>query len=236
MNKGKLHLVPNILSEDGHYCLPAYLTPLLSRLKYFVVEEIKSARRLLKKLNASINIDQLEFWMLNEHQSDIPAEVMQRLKDGDEIAYISEAGCPGIADPGQTLASYAHQIGAEVIPHTGPNSILLALMASGFNGQQFCFHGYLPNKQPLLGQKIQFLETESRQRNQSQIFIETPYRNQQLFQEILKTGHAETKLCIATDITGKQEKIITRKLKEWKNDMPEIHKVPTVFILYAGID
>jgi 16S rRNA (cytidine1402-2'-O)-methyltransferase len=205
MNKGKLHLVPNILSEDGHYCLPAYLTPLLSRLKYFVVEEIKSARRLLKKLNASINIDQLEFWMLNEHQSEIPAEVMQRLKDGEEIA------------------------------HTGPNSILLALMASGFNGQQFCFHGYLPNKQPLLGQKIQFLETESRQRNQSQIFIETPYRNQQLFQEILKTGHAETKLCIATDITGKQEKIIARKLKEWKNQMPEMHKVPTVFILYAGI-
>lgn len=234
MNKGVLHLIPNILAEGKTNALPNSITEVVSRITIFGVEEIRSARRLLKALNKQINIDDLQFHFINEHSTEGIASLREALRQGMEVAYISEAGCPAVADPGQELVAIAHQVGATVKPYVGPNSILLALMASGFNGQQFQFLGYLPNKQPLLGAKIKEIEKESRQKNCSQLFIETPYRNMQLLEELVKHGHPETKLCIAADLTADTETIVTKTIKEWKQNTISFHKRPAVFVLLAN--
>ena len=234
MATGKLHLIPNILTENGHAALPAYLSDLVSSISFFVVEEIRSARRLLKKLNPSIEIDALEFRMMNEHEKEIPLDAIQFLLNHGDVGFISEAGCPGIADPGQALAAEAHRRGIEVCPHTGPNSLLLALMASGFSGQHFTFHGYLPNKQPQLSQKIKELELDSQRRNASQLFIETPYRNEQLLAELIRTAKPDTRLCIAIGLTGPSQRIETKAMKAWANKDYSLHKIPAVFIVFAG--
>lgn len=228
-----LHLIPNILASDNIEVIPCYYSKLLREISYFFVEEIKSARRFLKKLNKDIVIDDLHFFMLNEHENDSLKEAERLMKEGQTIAYISEAGCPGVADPGQELVALAHRYNIIVKPHVGPNSILLALMASGFNGQQFYFHGYLPNKQPMLTQKIKEIEQESRLRNCSQLFIETPYRNQQLLAELTKSCHPATQLCIAANLTSADERIYTKSIREWKLTELNFHKVPAVFVLYA---
>jgi 16S rRNA (cytidine1402-2'-O)-methyltransferase len=155
------------------------------------------------------------------------------LEAGTDIGMISESGCPGVADPGSSLAQLAHQINAKVKPHVGPNSILLALMASGFNGQHFQFHGYLPNKQPMLNQKLQEIERESKANNVSQFFIETPYRNDQMIKEILKNCHDETRLCVAANLTGEAERIISLPIKKWKQLTVSFHKQPAVFGIYV---
>lgn len=234
-SKGTLHLVPNILADQGHYAIPSYLVPIVSSIKIWYVEEIKSARRFLKAMNKEINIDELIIFMLNEHENASLSFVSDLLNQGKDIGMISEAGCPSVADPGNLIVQIAHQIGAKVKPHIGPNSILLALMASGFNGQHFQFHGYLPNKQPALGQKILELEKESRISNKTQLFIETPYRNDQLIREIIKVCHSETKLCVASDLTGINEKVVSSSLQKWKNLEFTFHKIPAVFVIYAGI-
>lgn len=231
---GTLHLIPNILSEDGHHHIPSYLIEIVTPIKHYYVEEIRSARRLLKKLNREIDIDSIEFYFLNEHQEDSKYKIVELLKKGIDVGFISEAGCPNIADPGQALVELVHSISARVIPHTGPNSILLALMASGFNGQQFQFHGYLPNKQPALSQKIKEIELESKTKNCTQLFIETPYRNNQLLAELIKTCRPETRLCIASDITGKNELIKSQSIQKWKQETISFHKMPSVFVLYVG--
>jgi 16S rRNA (cytidine1402-2'-O)-methyltransferase len=164
MTKGVLHLIPNILAEGRIETIPTYLKNIVTSIKIFGVEEIKSARRLLKALNKEIVIDDLQFYFINEHENASVTNLMEHLKKGHNVGYISEAGCPAIADPGQELAAAAHAQGIQVVPHVGPNSILLALMASGFNGQQFQFLGYLPIKQPELGLKIKELEQESRKK------------------------------------------------------------------------
>lgn len=234
MVKGKLHLIPNILAENGHRALPAYLSELVGSISFFVVEEIKSARRLLKKLNPSIQIDALEFRMMNDHEKQIPGDAIDYLLHSGDVGFISEAGCPGIADPGQPFVAEAHRLNIEVCPHTGPNSLLLALMASGFSGQHFSFHGYLPNKQPQLSQKIKELELDSQRRNASQLFIETPYRNEQLLTELIRTARPETRLCIAIGLTGPDQRIETKELRAWANKNYSLHKIPAVFILFAG--
>ena len=233
MQKGILHLIPNLLAPDQPQVIPSYIADIVSGLNVFYVEEIKSARRFLKKMNKDIVIDHLTFFMLNEHENNSLQEAEKILNQGVSIGYISEAGCPAVADPGQELVALAHRIEAEVKPHVGPNSILLALMASGFNGQQFQFHGYLPNKQPMLSQKIKEIEAESRIKNCSQLFIETPYRNHQLLDELLKHCNPNTRLCIAANLTAIDEKIISKTIKEWKQTEISIHKIPAVFVLYA---
>lgn len=234
MQKGTLHLIPNILAEHSAHVLPTYLKELLSNLRVFYVEEIKSARRLLKMMNRDIQIDQLTFHLLNEHENNSLQLAAGILSQGTDIAYLSEAGCPAIADPGQELVAIAHAHGCRVKPHVGPNSILLALMASGFNGQQFRFHGYLPNKQPMLSQKIKEIELESRLTNCTQLFIETPYRNHQLMTELIKNASAQTRVCVAIGLTGEQERIISQPLREWARTELDFHKIPAVFVLYAG--
>lgn len=235
MQKGTLHLIPNILSENSTEAIPAYIKDIVTRIKIFYVEEIRSARRFLKMMNKEIIIDDLTFYMLNEHENDSLQLASNILKKGNDIGYISEAGCPSVADPGQELVAIAHATDCIVKPYVGPNSILLALMASGYNGQHFQFHGYLPNKQPMLSKKIYDIESESKLKNCTQIFIETPYRNNQLLAELIKSCTNQTRLCIATDLTGKNEKVVSKTIGEWKNMDISFHKIPAVFVLYAGI-
>lgn len=233
MQTGTLHLIPTQLAEHAFHVLPAYLRELVTGIRIFYVEDLRSARRFLKAMNKDIVIDDLTFHLLNEHEQDALRHAAPLFKAGKTIAMLSEAGCPGVADPGKELVRIAHQSNAIVKPHTGPNSILLTLMASGFNGQHFEFHGYLPNKQPLLGQKIQELERESRVKNVSQFFIETPYRNDQLLKEILLTCKGDTMLCIGVNLTGENEKIVSRSITEWKSQQLSFHKQPAVFGLYV---
>lgn len=234
MNTGTLHLLPNVLDENGFHVLPPYLGELLGQIRIYYVEDLRTARRFLRAMNRGIDIDQLEFHLLNEHEQDSLQFAAGLFRSGQTIGYLSDAGCPAVADPGQELVRIAHEAGARVQPHVGPNSILLALMASGFNGQQFKFHGYLPNKQPQLGQSIRELEAESRRLGCTQLFIETPYRNRQLLQELIRHGHPGTRLCIAAGLTGPEEIIRTRTLAEWKNDPTDFHKIPAVFVLFAS--
>lgn len=229
--KGSLHLIPNILAEDSIQAIPSYLIDVVSNLKIFYVEEIKSARRFLKKMNREIVIDDLTFYMLNEHENESLAEAKRIWLAGNDIGFISEAGCPSVADPGQELVALAHQNDVKVIPYVGPNSILLALMASGFNGQQFQFLGYLPNKQPFLTSKIKEIEIESRIKNCTQIFIETPYRNDQLLAELLKSCSNETRICVACNLTSKDEQIISKSVAQWKQLNVSFHKKPAVFLM-----
>jgi 16S rRNA (cytidine1402-2'-O)-methyltransferase len=233
MSKSVLHLIPNVMAEQSAHVIPIYLKEIVTNMSTFYVEEIKSARRFLKMMNREINIDALTFYMLNEHEKDSLQQAPMLFKNNETIGLISEAGCPNIADPGQELVAMAHQHNVKVIPHVGPNSILLALMASGFNGQQFQFHGYLPNKQPMLSQKIKELELESKLKNCTQIFIETPYRNDQLLQELVKHCSAETRICVACNLTGQDEQIVSLPVKAWKQKSISFHKKPAVFLIYG---
>lgn len=229
-----LHLIPNILAENSIQVIPAYIKDVISPIRIFFVEEIRSARRLLRALDKNFDIDACQFIMLNEHQALNSKEAIELLTGELPIGLISEAGCPSVADPGKELVALAHQLNIAVIPHVGPNSILLALMASGFNGQQFQFLGYLPNKQPFLSQKIKEIESESRVKNCTQLFIETPYRNDQLIQEILQHCHADTKLCVAANLTAENEIIISKTIKEWRTLNLSFHKKAAVFLIYAN--
>jgi 16S rRNA (cytidine1402-2'-O)-methyltransferase len=230
----ELHLIPNIMADNSSHVIPHYLKEIVTSIKIFYVEEIKSARRFLKMMNREIIIDELTFYMLNEHESESLQLAKQLFNTNSKIGLISEAGCPNIADPGQELVALAHQHNVKVIPHVGPNSILLALMASGFNGQQFQFLGYLPNKQPMLTQRIKEIELESAQKNCSQIFIETPYRNDQLLKELLNSCRHETRICVAANLTGENEVIISKSVAAWKTEITSFHKMPAVFVLYTA--
>jgi 16S rRNA (cytidine1402-2'-O)-methyltransferase len=234
MSQGILHLIPNILAENGHYAIPEYLKEIVSEIKHWYCEEIRSARRFLKAMNKEIVIDDLQFYMLNEHENGSLQFAADLFRKGLTVGMISEAGCPAVADPGNELVRIAHQQGAIVKPHTGPNAILLALMGSGFNGQHFEFHGYLPNKQPFLNQKILELEKDSKLRNVSHFFIEVPYRNDQLIQTIIKKCQDQTSLCIAVELTGKEEQIVSKTIAQWKKSEASFHKKAAVFGIYVS--
>lgn len=231
MNKGVLHLIPNVLYEGEIHVIPEYIKVLLSQIKIFYVEEIKSARRLLKKLNRETDIDTLTFHIINEHSIEALNKIEYYTNEGKDIAYISEAGCPAVADPGNVLVQKAHENNIRVIPHVGPNSIILALMASGMNGQHFCFHGYLPIKQPMLNKKILELESNSTAWQRSEIFIEAPYRNHQMLALLLDILKPATRLCVAIGITSPQEKILSMPIQEWKKQHIQFHKIPAIFII-----
>lgn len=231
-----LYLIPVTLGDNfPERVLPDYNTSIINELRYFIVENVRSARRFLKQCNQAINIDALTFYELNKHtHAEELTGFLQPLHAGNSIGVISEAGCPAIADPGADVVALAQRQGFRVKPLVGPSSILLALMASGFNGQSFAFHGYLPIDSAARSRKIKQLETMACSENQTQIFIETPYRNNKLAQELVKTCKPQTRLCIAMNISFDDEYIVTKTMKQWKNSLPELHKKPTVFLIYKA--
>jgi 16S rRNA (cytidine1402-2'-O)-methyltransferase len=228
-----VYLIPTVLAEGATQCLPAYILDAVKQCQLFFVENERTARRYLKSLWKEMVIDDKVWHNIKEITPEIAAQFTQALQQGKSIGIISEAGCPGVADPGQELVRLAQQQGAVVKPMVGPNSILLALMASGLNGQQFQFVGYLPIEVSERVKAIKNLENESRAKGCTQIFIETPYRNNQLLETLLKTCHPQTALCIAVDITAATEFIHTRTVQQWKGNVPQLHKRPAIFLLLA---
>lgn len=231
---GRLYLIPCYLQEDAIHTIPAYLQKAVASCSVFLVENERSARRFLKKLWKEMVIDDYRWHLIENAGEQQIATLLSALKNGQDVGIISEAGCPGIADPGQLLVSAAQEKGFQVVPLVGPSSIVLALMASGMNGQQFSFHGYLPIDAVERKKKIKELESTSAREHSTQIFIETPYRNHAMINDILATCRPQTKLCVAVDLTGPEESILTRNISEWKKMELNYHKKPAIFLLMAG--
>lgn len=232
---GKLYLLPNLLGETSvRVVIPGDVADIIKRLRVFATENVKNTCRYLKKIDKNICIDELTFIDLNEHSDQRQIEACLPYLETNDVGIISEAGCPGIADPGAELVDLAHQHHYQVVPLVGPSSILLALIASGCNGQNFSFNGYLPVNKPERVKALKAFEKQSIVENRTQVFIETPYRNLQLLEDMLATLSPLTKLTIACDLTTENEYIRTLPVKEWKSRKPEIHKRPTIFIFYAG--
>jgi 16S rRNA (cytidine1402-2'-O)-methyltransferase len=232
-NIGKIYLIPSFLNEETLYTIPPYVLDAVKNCQVFFVENERSARRYLKKLWKEMVIDDYEWFAIDKTEASVINNFKQALSNKKNIGIISEAGCPGVADPGQLLVAKAQQMGAIVQPLVGPSSILLALMASGMNGQQFKFAGYLPIDTTQRVKMLKELETESLKKNCTQIFIETPYRNNQLIETVCKTLQGSTLFCIARDITGPNESIQTKTVDQWKKAVPDIHKRPAIFLLLA---
>ncbi|MCF8324911.1 MAG: SAM-dependent methyltransferase [Leadbetterella sp.] len=233
MKRPDIFLLPMLLAENTHQIvLTPYALESLINLKVFFVENIKTTRRFISSLKAGIVIDDLQFIEINQ-DSDFE-ELFGILNELDEDAgIISEAGCAGVADPGALVVEVAHQIGLQVKPLVGPNSILLALMASGFNGQSFAFNGYLPIKDDERAKKLRALEREALQKKQTQIFMETPYRNNQMLTAIVNNLNPNTRLCVAADITSETEFIKTQSIESWKRKgLPDLNKRPAIFLIY----
>lgn len=227
-----VYLIPTMLHEEGMQSVPSYITEIVKQCQVLFVENERTARRYLKILAKDIIIDAYE-WFKMETNDEAIDSFRKKIKEGKVIGIISEAGCPGIADPGQQLVAMAHEMNVEVKPLVGPNSILLALMGSGMNGQQFRFAGYLPIRDHERNKAIKDLEADSVRQNSTQIFIETPYRNNQMIEALCKTCNPSTKLCVAVDLTGQNEWIKTKTIAEWQKTKPDIHKRPAIFLLYC---
>lgn len=240
MNKSLIYLIPSQLNETGFDAIPSYVLDAVKNCEVFFVENERSARRFLKKIWKEMIIDNYE-WQVMNNSAETAAAFRKKINEGKTIGIISEAGCPGVADPGQELVSIAQGLNVKIKPLVGPNSILLALMASGMNGQQFYFHGYLPVKDFERNKAIKELEAESAKKNSTQIFIETPYRNNQLLEAVCKNCKPSTKLCLAVDLTGETEWIKTKTIEEWskgllteQKEKTDIHKRPAIFLLLAA--
>ncbi|MBQ5726941.1 MAG: SAM-dependent methyltransferase [Alistipes sp.] len=236
MAKGVLYMIPCPISDatDVYDVTPASNRAIIDSLDYFIVENVRSARRFLSKAGISRKIDDLEFVELNEHTREgVAVEAMVRpIEQGRSAGVISEAGVPGVADPGAMVAAACHRRGIRVVPLVGPSSILMSIMASGLNGQSFAFNGYLPVKPPERARAIKALERRAQTEHQSQIFIEAPYRNVKLVEQLLSVCSPATRLTIACDITSPEEIILTRTIEQWrKGAMPDIAKRPTIFIM-----
>ena len=232
--KPTLYLIPVTLGDTTHErVLPSYNREVILSLKHFIVENVRTARRFLKKAEPSIVIDDLVFTELNEHSS--PEEVscmLSPMEAGESVGIMSEAGCPAVADPGADVVAIAQRKGYDVVPLVGPSSILMALMASGFNGQSFAFHGYLPVETTKRTERIKILESRIYSENTTQIFIETPYRNEKLLDDLMRICRPSTRLCIACDITCDDEYIKTRAVKDWAKNKPDLKKKPAIFLMY----
>ena len=235
MKKGKLYLLPTPLGENAVHTIPPYVIDILHSLDFFIAEKAKTARHFIKSTNPKKPFDQLTFYELNKRTEEHEwRSFLIDAEQGNDIGLLSEAGCPGVADPGAQIVELAHQKDIEVIPLVGPSSILLALMASGMNGQSFCFHGYLSPKKPELARDLKRLENISSKQKQAQIFIETPYRNNSLIEEAVKVLNPNTKFCIAVNLTLENQFIRTLKIKEWqKSKIPDFHKKPAIFLLQS---
>jgi 16S rRNA (cytidine1402-2'-O)-methyltransferase len=235
MAKGKLFLIPNVLAENtAQSVISPQVKEVIAHTKIFLVENLRTARRYISSLKLGVNLEEIHMEILDK---DTPPETMSRLMqplmNGADIGIISEAGCPGIADPGAVAVAFAHHKGIQVVPLSGPSSMFLALMGSGFSGQSFAFHGYLPIDKKDRTTAIKKLEAESLREKRAQIFMETPFRNNQLLEDLLATLNPNTKLCIAKNITGSDEMILTKTANEWKKLPLDLHKIPTVFILQS---
>lgn len=235
MDKGRLFLIPSPLGDnDPAEVIPAPVLKSLEGFRTFVVEEIRTARRYLSRAGLKGRISELEFHELNEHTDQATIEgYLQLFDNGNDVALISEAGLPAVADPGAQLVALAHRHGIEVVPAVGPSSLMMALMASGLNGQSFAFCGYIPAKIEDRRSRLRTLEKVSGQLRQTQIIIETPYRNDSLFADILSVCGASTKVCIAANITMPDAYIKTKKVSEWKKEALTIGKRPCVFLILA---
>lgn len=230
----KIYLIPTTLGNSPiDNVIPKYVVDIINDTQHYIVENIKTARRYLIKAGIKTKIDDLTFYELNKHSS--PEEYhsyLDPIKDNKNIGVISEAGTPGVADPGADIVEIAHRKNIPVVPLVGPSSILLSVMASGLNGQNFAFLGYLPIKRPERSKRLKELEKRSQIENQTQLFIEAPYRNMQMMEDILSICSPDTKLCIATDITLETEFIKTKTIKDWNKEKPSIHKRPTIFLIH----
>lgn len=229
-----LYLLPVTLGDTSvGKVLPAYNKEIIVEIKHFIVEDVRSARRFLKKVESQINIDELTFYPLNKHTSpEAISGYLKPLMEGLPMGVISEAGCPAVADPGADVVAIAQRKGLKVVPLVGPSSIILSVMGSGFNGQSFAFHGYLPIEPGERTKRLKELEARIYAEHQTQLFIETPYRNNKMMEEILKTCRPQTKFCIAANITCEGEYIRTKTVKEWKGNLPDLNKIPCIFLLY----
>jgi len=235
LKKGKLYLIPTPLGENAVHTIPAYVIEILHNLDFFIAEKAKTARHFIKSTQPKKPFDQLTFYELNKRTEDYEWQsFLNKAEQGNDIGLLSEAGCPGVADPGAQIVELAHKKDIEVIPLVGPSSILLALMASGMNGQSFSFQGYLSPKKPELARDLKRLENLSSKFRQAQIFIETPYRNTSLIEEALKVLNPNTNFCIAVDLTLESQFIKNLKVKDWrKTNIPDFHKKPAIFLLQS---
>lgn len=228
---GDVYLIPSVLHENATHTIPPYIVDAVKKCQVFFVENERSARRFLKSIWKEMVIDEYKWVPIHKAEAAVKNEFLNSIRKGKNIGIISEAGCPGVADPGQILIDVAHKNGARVLPLVGPNSILLALMASGLNGQQFQFTGYLPIDSAEKIKTLRQLENESLKKNCTQIFIETPYRNNQLMETILKVCQPETMLSVAVDLTSDKEWIRTKTIADWKKELPDLHKKPAIFCM-----
>lgn len=232
-----LYLIPVTLGDTPiERVLPAYNKEVILSIRHFIVEEVRTARRFLKQVDRNINIDELTFYPMGKHaDAALFSKYLDALRNGEDMGVISEAGCPAVADPGADVVAIAQREGHKVVPLVGPSSILLAVMGSGFNGQSFAFHGYLPIAPADRAKRLKQLESRSAAEHQTQLFIETPYRNHKIIANILATCNPRTKLCIASGLTTDKEYICSKTIKEWKQTtLPDLNKIPTIFAIYAG--
>lgn len=230
-----LYLIPVTLGETPiEQVLPAYNKEVILTLRHFIVEDVRSARRFLKRVEKEIDIDTLTFYPLNKHTSpEAISGYLKPLEQGESMGVISEAGCPAVADPGADVVAMAQRKGLEVVPLVGPSSIILSVMASGFNGQSFAFNGYLPIEADQRARKLKALEQRAATEHQTQLFIETPYRNNKMVEEILRTCRPQTKLCIAANLTCPDAYVHTHSVKDWVGKVPDLSKMPCIFLIYV---
>lgn len=232
-----LYLLPVTLGDtEIDNVLPSYNRVIIRHIKFFVVENVRSARRFLKKVDRDINIDELTFYLMDKHTDAAKmASYLKPLEEGNAMGVISEAGCPAVADPGADVVAVAQRKNLRVIPMVGPSSIIMSVMGSGFNGQSFAFNGYLPIEPAERTKRIKQLETRAYTEDQTQLFIETPYRNHKMLEELLRTCKPSTRLCIASGITCAEEYIHTHTIAEWKKiKLHDLSKIPTIFLIYKG--
>jgi 16S rRNA (cytidine1402-2'-O)-methyltransferase len=235
MKPGVIYLIPTPLSPDtAQSVLSPQVKEIVGQTQHFFCENLRTSRRFLSELKIGVRIDDLHFYLLDKDTSEAEAmPYLQVVLAGEDAAVLSEAGCPGVADPGALAVRLAHRAGIRVVPLAGPSAILLALMGSGFNGQSFVFHGYLPIDRVEKHKVLRQLEDASQKLGQTQIFMETPFRNNQMLAEILTACRPDTRLCIAANLTGSDEFLQTKTLRQWKNELPDLHKKPAVFVLFA---
>ena len=230
---GTLYLIPVPIAENALHTLPAEIGSITRSLSHYVAENARTARRFLKTLHPDLDLEPIQFSEIDKHNGPDKELLKQWLQQGLSVGLMSEAGCPAIADPGSELVAVAHKVGATIKPITGPNSMMLALMGSGLDGQRFAFVGYLPVKDPQRSVRIKALEALSIKESQTQLFIETPYRNNQLLADLLKHCHGNTRVCIAQNLTGEHEWIKTATVAEWKKAIPQLEKSPAVFLMFG---
>lgn len=229
-----VYLIPTVIAEEALHTIPAYLLETVRTCQVIFAENERTVRRYLKALDRNIDINAFRWFAIDQLEAEQIQHFREAIQAGNNIAIISESGCPGIADPGQLLVAVAQQLNIPVVPLVGPNSLLLALMASGLNGQQFEFVGYLPVETTARNKRIKELELNSAKNNSTKLFIETPYRNNALLESLLQQLQAGTRLCIAQNITATDERIITKTVADWKKNKPSLPKQPAIFLFLAG--